>query len=109
MSIPRKGSRSVSDGEHRYRWYVRRKPTYTQGAFSAPMTVAIERVADEPGTVLIVNLRVSRPDNWMAPHQTALTPAVVREVITSALRAGWDPDAKGSAYKYEHGLIKHRP
>jgi hypothetical protein len=73
------------------------------------MTVAIERLADEPGTVLLVSLSVSRPDNWIEPHQTALTPTVVREVITLALRAGWDPDAKGGAYEYEFGLIKHRP
>jgi hypothetical protein len=73
------------------------------------MTVAIERIGDEPGTVLLVNLRVSRPDNWIEPHQTALTPAVVREIIGSALDAGWNPDAQGSAFEYEHGLIKDRP
>lgn len=106
MSIPRKGSRTLSHGEHHYRWHVRRKPTYVQGAFSTPMTVAIERVSDEPGTVLLVNLRVSRPDNWIGPHQTALKPATVREIITSALDAGWDPDAQGRAFEYEHGLIK---
>lgn len=109
MSLPRKGSRAVSHDQHRYRWHVRRKPTYAQGAFSTPMTVAIERIGDEPGTVLLVNLRVSRPDNWLDPHQTALTPAVVRKIIASALEAGWNPDAQGGAFEYEHGLIKHRP
>lgn len=68
------------------------------------MTVAIERISDEPGTVLLVNLGVSRPDNWMRPHQTALTPAVVREVIASALDAGWNPDAQGSAFEYARAL-----
>jgi hypothetical protein len=72
------------------------------------MTVAIERIADSPGTVLLVNLRVSRPDNWLAPHQTALTPAVVRTIIDGALRAGWSPAAAGRAYTYQYGLIQDR-
>jgi len=109
MSLPRKGSRSVSHGGHRYRWLVRRQPTYSQGAFSAPMTVAVERIADEPGVVLVVNLRVSRPDNWIQPHQTALTPAIVRKIIQAALDAGWKPEAEGGAYEYEHSLIRDQP
>jgi hypothetical protein len=109
MSLPRKGSRTITQGDHRYRWYVRRKPTYEQGTLSAPMTVAIERVADEPGTVLLVNLHVSRPDNWILPHQTALKPATVREIIAAALDAGWNPDAHGGAHRYEHGLITDQP
>lgn len=38
----------------------------SQGAFLGPMTVAIERVTEQPGTVLLVHLGVSRPDN-LAP------------------------------------------
>src|SRR5690606_11271864 len=59
------------------------------GAFSAPMTLAIERIGDEPGTVLLVNLRVSRPDNWIGPHQTALTPAVVVDSANQRRRGAW--------------------
>lgn len=109
MSIPRTGARTVSQGEHRYRWYVRRKPTYSQGAFSAAMKVAIERIGVDHGTVLLVDLRVSRPDDWIDPHQTALTPAIVRKIIASALDAGWLPAGKGSAFEYKYGLIKHKP
>jgi len=72
------------------------------------MTVAIERITDEPGTVLLVDLGVSRPDNLLAPHQTALTPAVVRTIIDGALRAGWSPAAKSGAYPYEYRLIRDR-
>jgi hypothetical protein len=109
MSLPRKGSRTVTHGEHRYRWRVRRKPTYSQGAFSTPMTVAIERVADEPGTVLLVNLGVSRPDNWLRPHQTALKPATVRQIIAAALEGGWKPDAAGGPHDFKWQLIVDRP
>jgi hypothetical protein len=71
------------------------------------MKVAIERIGADVGTVLLVDLRVSRPDNWIGPHQTALTPAIVGRIIASALDAGWSPAAKGSAFEYEYGLIKH--
>jgi hypothetical protein len=107
MSIPRKGSRTLSVDDRRYRWYVRHKPTYVQGAFEAPMRVAIERAEATPGSVLLVDLRVSRPDNWIGPHQTALTPAIVRRIITLALRDGWDPDGHGSAFQYEYPLVEN--
>jgi hypothetical protein len=106
MSIPRKGSRTVSHGDHGYRWHVRRKPTYRQGVVEASMKVAIERVGANAGLVLRVDLRVSRPDNWIAAHQTALTPRVVRQIIASALNDGWNPEVSGSAFEYEYGLIK---
>lgn len=109
MSLPRKGSRTVTVGDHRYRWHVRRSPTDRQATAAAPMCVAIERIADEPGTVLLVDLRVSRPDNWTSPHQTALKPATVRAIIAAALGAGWQPERPGAAYRFAYGLIKHRP
>ncbi|MBX3184635.1 MAG: hypothetical protein KF915_18545 [Polyangiaceae bacterium] len=105
MSIPRKGSRTLTHAGHHYRWYVRRKPTYTQGAFKAPMTVAIERVADAPGTILLVDLIVSRPDNWLTPHQTALKPATIRAIIQAALEGDWDPETQGNAHPFEYSLI----
>jgi hypothetical protein len=104
MSIPRKGSRLLTVGEHRYRWYVRSKPTYSQGVSASPMRVAIERADVVPGRVLLVRLSVSRPDNWIEPHQTALMPALVREIITSALRDGWDPTVEGSAFEYAYAI-----
>ena len=72
------------------------------------MTVAIERQTNQPGTVLLVNLKVSRPDNWIRPHQTALKPAMVKEIIASALAAGWVPEDQGSSYEYEYSLIEER-
>ena len=109
MSLPRAGSRTVQVGEHRYRWYVRHKPTTAQAAPNRAMTVAIERVAAEPGRVLLVDLGVSRPDNSIEPHQTALSPALVRRIISEALRDGWDPIARGSAFRSRFQLIKHKP
>lgn len=106
MAIPTKGSRPITHGGHRYRWYVRKNPTYSQAAFATRMTVAIERVGAEPGTVLVVNLRVSRPDNWLKPHQTALKPAMVCTIIDAALEAGWKPELNGSAFNFEFALIK---
>jgi hypothetical protein len=92
----------------RYRWYIRRKPTYGEGAYLSPMHVAIES-ADEPGTVLHVNLELSRPDNWIEPHQTALSPALVAEIIQAALSRGWEPKARGSTFRLAYPLAKNGP
>jgi hypothetical protein len=73
------------------------------------MTVAIERVGVGPSRTLLVYLGVSRPDNWIDPHQTALTPALVRSIITGALSEGWDPDGRGHAFEYEYALVKDKP
>lgn len=85
-------------------WRIRKKPTYTQGAFKTPMCLAIQRADLRASSVLLVNLRLSRPDNWLSPHQTAVTPALVCEIILGALADGWDPLAT-RPYEFEHGLI----
>lgn len=71
------------------------------------MTMAVE-LADTPvkGT-LLVNFGVSRPDNWLEPHQTSVTPKVVREVIAAALAAGWQPGVAGT-FEFSHPLIVDR-
>jgi len=107
MTIPRKGSRRVRVGEDEYAWRIRKKPTYAQGAFQTPMSLAIQRCATDVGGVLIVNLVVSRPDNWISPHQTSVTPAVVQDIIAHAIAAGWDPESTKS-FSFEHGLIRDK-
>lgn len=107
MTIPRKGSRIVQFGEHKYVWRIRKKPTYAQGAFQTPMRVAIQRSGSSTGGVLIVDLIVSRPDNWISPHQTAVTPATIRDIVARAIAKGWDPE-KSEQFTFEYGLIRDK-
>jgi hypothetical protein len=107
MTLPRKGSRIVQVGAHEYVWRIRKKPTYAQGAFQAPMRVAIQRSRITSAGVLVVNLLVSRPDNWISPHQTAVTPSVIRDIIARAIAEGWDPE-KTEPFALEYGLIRDR-
>ncbi|WP_216618733.1 hypothetical protein [Corallococcus carmarthensis] len=104
MSIPKKGSRRVRFGETDYDWRIRKKPTYSQGVADTPMLLAIQASADVPRRVLVVDLRVSRPDNWLSPHQTGVTPAMVRDIIRRALAAGWIPLGAGSPFRFEYGV-----
>lgn len=108
MSIPRKGSRRVRVGGTEYAWRIREKPTYAQGALRAPMRLAVQACTEGPGSVLIVDLGVSRPDNWVRPHQTSVTPAVVREMVRRALAAGWSPGKAGRPFSFRFGLILDR-
>ena len=89
MSIPRIGRRHIHVDGVDYVWTIRKKPTYNQAAFHAPMTVAIQLA--EGRSVLRVHLSASRPDTWGAPHDTTVTPDMVREMIRVALGDGWLP------------------
>jgi hypothetical protein len=109
MAIPSKGTRRVRVGEHEYEWRIRKKPTYNEGAFETAMHLAVEIRGQGPRTVLVVNLKVSRPDNWIAPHQTAVTPAMLSAMIALALSGGWQPAQPGSPFAIDYPLVRDRP
>ena len=108
MSIPKKGSRLFVHAGAQFRWRIRKKPTYAQGLEDAPMRLAVERIAPPGDSVLVVDLKISRPDNWLSAHQTAVAPRMVRAMIAKALRAGWAP-ATGGPFVLEYGLIRDSP
>src|SRR5688572_32058536 len=91
MALARKGHRTITVDDVKYEWAIRKKPTYSQGAFQTQMTIAIQRAGTGDRRVLIVNARISRPDNWIEPPQTSVTPVMVRSMITAALADGWQP------------------
>ena len=105
MSIPRKGSRRVEVDGAEFRWVIRKDPTYAQGALRAPMVVAIQ--LEEGRSVCRVHLGVSRPDNWVAPHQTQVTPMLVRRMIREALGKGWVPSGD-QGFELAFPLIQDR-
>ena len=109
MTLPAKGSRTIEHEGRQYRWHVRRKPTYGQAALGAQMTVGIELCAENSPSILHVRLSIDRPDNCIAPHQTALKPAHVKSMIAEALAAGWNATAPGPAFEWKYSLIKHVP
>ena len=106
--MARKRLRRVTVDDVMYEWAIRKKPTYVQGAFKTPMTIAIQRVDADVGCVLLVNAGISRPENWIAPHQTSVTPAMVRAMISGALADGWLPLGSGSAFRFNFPLIMDR-
>ena len=104
MTIVKKGSRRIRVGSREYRWTVRKKPTYQEAAFQSPMRLVIERVAAGSRCVLRVELGISRPDNWVRPHKTSLTPSTVADIIRQALKAGWDPSGVTRTFELEYRL-----
>lgn len=107
MTLAKKGRRTVELDGRRYHWTIRKRPTPRQELPWTAMIVAVE-LADAPvkGT-LLVNCGVSRPDNRTAPHQTAVTPQVMREAIAASLAAGWQPEAAGT-FEFQYPLIRDR-
>lgn len=108
MALARKGLRTVRVGSAQYEWLIRKKATYSQGAFATPLHIAVQQAGAENGRVLIVSARISRPDNWIRPHQTSVTPSMVRSMVEAALAAGWKPTESGSAFLLEFPLIRDR-
>lgn len=109
MAIARKGSRKITFNNQSYRWYIRRKPTYCQAVFQSPMLMAVESETEGENCVLLVNFNISRPDNAISPHQTAVTPNLVCQVIDGALAAGWKPEDKTPNFQFNYGLIRDCP
>ncbi len=105
MSIPKRGSRTRVVDQTSYRWYVRKNPSKTAGLIESNMQVAIELVADHPTSVLIADLGVSRPDNWVRSHQTALKPRMISEIIRQGLAEGWNPEVPGPQFRTRYSLV----
>ncbi|WP_404368781.1 hypothetical protein ACIHQR_05015 [Corallococcus coralloides] len=106
MTLPKKGTRRVLFGETHYDWRIRKTPTYAQGVNDSPMLLAVQASEEVPRSVLVVDLGISRPDNWMAPHQTGVTPGIVRDVIRRALAAGWSPLGAGPPFHFRYAVEK---
>lgn len=97
MSLPKKGSRSVEVDGVRYRWLIRRKPTYGQAIGESGLTVVVE--LEEPGATLVVELDVNRPDAWIEPGQISVTPRDIALFVRAGLARGWTPALAGKTIK----------
>ena len=100
MAIVKKGSRSITVKGTRYRWTMRRKPTYCQGNEWSPLTLAVEH-QEQKGSVLLVHLPCAHPRSWMLGLAIAVRPALVASAIRTALTRGWTPLRPGSAFHLE--------
>lgn len=98
MALPKKGSRRITVEGRAFRWSIRPKPTYAQGAFASPMAFAVE-AAERPGRALHVKLALPRPDNWLEQTTSPVTPSDVEKFIRRALAAGWNPQEPGPPFE----------
>jgi hypothetical protein len=101
MAIPKKGSRKIIVDSVEYRWTIRSKPTYCQGAFGNDMTAAVE-LTTFPGQVLSISFPWMRCDSWIGNPEIPVTPRDIEDCIKGALKKGWCPRELGSAFKYVH-------
>ncbi len=104
MSLPKKGSRVIEIESGSYRWLIRKKPTYAQGIAHGTLMVAIEDTRDDARGVLLVDTQIFRPDNWVKPNQTAVTPSVIRKMIQGAIKEGWNPNSN-ETFQFQYQLI----
>jgi hypothetical protein len=94
MAIAKRGSRRIVVDGVKYRWTVRRKPSYGQAIAETPLTFAVE-LETAKGSVLVVDTGSARPDNWVEATSSTVTPKLVEQCIREAVAKGWRPAAKG--------------
>ena len=106
MTLPRKGTRKIVVGGDKYRWAVRRRPTYCEANEWGNLTAAVE-LYDSPKSVLLIEFPFPRPDSWTSPMSLGMsvadrsvTPAMIAKCIKEAIGNGWDPKVSGQAFKY---------
>jgi hypothetical protein len=97
MAMRKTGSRVVVVNGQRYRWRVRRSPTYMQGAYATALTFSVQR--EDGGSVLMIVADGPRPDNWLGRTGAVITPAVVADAIGRALAAGWQTGPGGKPFE----------
>jgi hypothetical protein len=97
MALRRKGSRRIVVDGVTYRWYLRTRPTYSQGLCWSPLTYAVE-LSGGAGKTLLVTTNQAHPGNWLHRPAPPVLPADVARTIREALEQGWTPDASGPQF-----------
>ncbi|MDT0584361.1 hypothetical protein [Brumicola blandensis] len=105
MSLPKKGSRKISVDGQDYRWSIRSKPTYSEGAFACGMTAAAE-LYDSPVSTLLIVFDAPRPDNWLLQDGKNITPKMIEASIKASIEDGWKPKEK-EGFKFEFKAINN--
>jgi hypothetical protein len=82
MTIPRKGSRPIDIDGRMFRFMV--KPIREE------LSVTVQEAAEQPGRVL----------QFQWPEGHSVYPSDVAETVRDALKAGWDPSARGAAFRF---------
>ena len=100
MSIPKKGSRSISIDGKAYRWRVRQKPSYGQAIGESTPNLAVE-LADHPGACLVVNLPQLHPSNWVDTDAVPVRPSDVAAYIRQAISQRWKSDKDGPTFNLD--------
>lgn len=95
--MPKTGRRIIVVDSQTYYWRIRRKPTYSQGAFASELTFSVQHYTG--GAVLRVKTSGPRPDNWLQKAGIAVTPATVAAAIKQAFVLGWCADEAGPVFE----------
>ena len=98
MAVPRKGTRRIAVNGTHYRWYVRRKPTYTQWCEHSNLTVAVEQESAGTPSTLVVDTGGLRPELWPSQPPIVVLPSDVARYIRTAHQMGWQPDSGGKPF-----------
>lgn len=102
MGMPRRKSRRLEVDGQRFLWRLGHKTRY-RGDAPLAMHVTLQRDELRPGRVAQFLLRSKRirGDEGDYLHRATLGPGDARRLVLFALARGWDPSARGPAFKVD--------
>jgi len=108
MGIPKKKSRRIVVDGRAFRWLMRPGcHCYQWDCEDSQHGATVTFQADEKRPGRVCQTRLAWSHSCSQPHLNgSVTPEIIKQVIQKALKVGWDPDAKGNAFKLEGAHIE---
>jgi len=104
-TLPRKKSRSITVSGRVFRWVIKGEARFHGNTWSKPL-LTVQAKGKAPGRVMQCQMVCAatgglEPDLDIGePLNTAVVlPSDVRKAIEVALKAGWNPEERGGAYR----------
>jgi hypothetical protein len=96
---------SVNVDSEEYSWEIHRQPTWVTSGGPRLLGLALKVMPETPKTrKLILEFEISRGHRNMPQHQRFRVPDIrIAQCIREALAAGYEPESRGKAFRFEAG------
>jgi hypothetical protein len=108
MAAPKKGSRTVTVNGVRFRWRIRRKPTYSQALSEGRFCMTVERFDPPSRYILWLAADFPRPGNWFRRASKAVTPQMIAALSRKRLPEGGSPSSLVRLFSIHYVLMRTR-
>jgi hypothetical protein len=110
MRIGRSSEKTIKVGEHELAWHIYRLPQYCTVDGYKGLTLYVE-LAQEPQRALIIEfpLKTGIRRNNPILQRPKVSDKDVATVISSAMKAGWNPESRGKPFVFQVSETQEAP